>query len=515
MNVKSHHHSRNLWFKISVFCGIALGIGLLTQTFVSYRYVSKILIREEADRELARDAGALGKAVESTDVRDQALLSEITEEVRQELPQIAWINLLDVNGKPLARSGTVAASIYSPQALRAALGQPEGLSAVISTGRGPVLLRARPLRPPVPQDHASNSFASQIPPPQLVAEIAIYLDGVAAPFGRLRLNSLVECLSALALVIAMCIMSLRFREYVVGMRLSKELALAHRVQQELLPETNSVPGISDFAGECISAWQVGGDFYDLFAVGPDQTALVLGDVAGKGMSAALLMSLVQGTVRAASWQPMFTGERVAPQVNEFLCRRTSGDRFISLFWGLYDADQSVLRYVNAGHLPPMLVTRNDSEEFEVRRLEKGGPVLGLLPGAAYQEGKAVVRSGDLFVMFSDGITEAENSEAEQFGDERVFEVIRSNWHKSARDIRDAVLREVQTFLGDLQPQDDQTLVIVRLQTQADYRAVSQRPREIMKKYSAMAAGLASPSSRPSLFAFASATTEQESLGGNP
>ena len=129
----------------------------------------------------------------------------------------------------------------------------------------------------------------------------------------------------------------------------------------------------------------------------------------------------------------------------------------------YDPAASILRYVNAGHLPPMLVHREQNGSFLVERLEDGGPVLGLLPGSLYFQGEVAIGPGDLLVMFSDGITEAENTRGDDFGERRLLAAICNNWDAATRDLCDGVLGHLQSFLGDLDPQDDQTLMIVRPQ----------------------------------------------------
>jgi len=294
-------------------------------------------------------------------------------------------------------------------------------------------------------------------------EMAVYLSTVAAPFERLRASSIIGCSAALALLIAMIAVGLTFNRYLQGKQLARELELARRVQADLLPSVESAPGQLDFTGRCIPAWQVGGDFYDVFEVDPGQLALVLGDIAGKGMPAALLSGLVQGVVRAVSWMLRSGGlERAVQELNELLCLRTADDRFASLFWCQYEPETSSLRYVNAGHLPPMIVRRDPAGRFQVERLEAGGPVLGLLPQVSYRGGQARAGAGDLLVMFSDGITEAANANGDDFGEQGLLKTVCDNWDCEPRRIGDAVFEQLRLFLGDDPPQDDQSLVIVRL-----------------------------------------------------
>jgi sigma-B regulation protein RsbU (phosphoserine phosphatase) len=209
---------------------------------------------------------------------------------------------------------------------------------------------------------------------------------------------------------------------------------------------------------------VGGDFYDVFADKHGRIGLMLTDVAGKGLPAALLSSLIQGALRASSWTSDAVLQAVAAeQLNDFLCARTAPERFASMICCYYEPKTSILRYVNAGHLPPMLVHREHDGSFSVRRLEDGGPVLGLLPGTFYLQGEVTVDPGDLLIMFSDGITEAENMSGEDFGEARLLAAIYNNWHADTQDLCDGVLCHLRSFLGELDPHDDQTLMIIRPQ----------------------------------------------------
>jgi sigma-B regulation protein RsbU (phosphoserine phosphatase) len=195
--------------------------------------------------------------------------------------------------------------------------------------------------------------------------------------------------------------------------------------------------------------------------------MVLGDVSGKGLPAALLMGVVQGAVRASS----VTGaaahhEQAAERLNHLLCMKTARERFVSLFWCYFDRRASVLRYVNAGHLPPLLVRREGGGQQKVIRLDSGGPVLGLLPGARYTQAEVRAEPGDLLVVFSDGILEAANSQDEEFGEAGVIASVERNWNRPPREVCGAILADVRAFLGKELPQDDQTLLVIRLDVAA-------------------------------------------------
>jgi sigma-B regulation protein RsbU (phosphoserine phosphatase) len=177
----------------------------------------------------------------------------------------------------------------------------------------------------------------------------------------------------------------------------------------------------------------------------------------------LLMGVVQGAVRASCGTGAAANhEQAADRLNHLLCMKTARERFVSLFWCFFDRKASVLRYINAGHLPPLLVRYEDEGEPRIVRLDQGGPVLGLLPGARYSQAVEPVMPGDLLVVFSDGILEATNSSDDEFGEQGIVSAIEKHWSRPPSEICAAVLEAVRVFLGKELPHDDQTLLIVRL-----------------------------------------------------
>jgi serine phosphatase RsbU (regulator of sigma subunit) len=436
------------------------------QMIAAYRFVSSDLVQREAERETNRKIVAVEQMGRIAGTQDTGQLSEIVNETVRESPtQIAWLRILQLDGTPVAAVGAPSEKLYSRSRMHQAIENHEILSKIMNTPSGRVLVTARPFHAELgPFSGAANGEGHQSPPRPLIVEIAVYLDSLAAPFGPLRVRVLTGIMAALALVIAMIVIGLRFGPYLRGKQLQQQADVARTVQLDLMPPTESIPEYLDFAGACIPAGQVGGDFYDVCADKKSRIGLMLTDVAGKGLPAALLSSLIQGALRAISWtSDALVQAGAAQQLNDFLCARSAPERFASMICCYYDPRASTLRYVNAGHLPPMLVHRGQNGTFSVQRLEDGGPVLGLLPGAFYLQGEVAVGPGDLLVMFSDGITEAENTSGEDFGESRLLEAICNNWDAPTRNLCDAVLGDLRSFLGDLDPQDDQTLMIIRLQ----------------------------------------------------
>jgi Stage II sporulation protein E (SpoIIE) len=458
--------NRALILKSCVAGGLTLGAVLLAQMMGAYRFVSNDLVEREAQRETNRKIVAVEQMARVVGTQGTGQLSEITNETVRESPaQIAWLRILQLDGTPVAAVGVPAEKLYSRSRMQQAIENHEVLSKIVATPSGRVLVTARPFHPePGPYSGTAKSEDRKSPPRPLAVEIAVYLDSVAAPFGPLRFRVLTGSMAALALVIAMIVIGLRFGPYLSGKQLQQQADVARTVQLDLMPPVESIPKDLNFAGACVPAWHVGGDFYDVFADKNGLIRLMLTDVAGKGLPAALLSSLIQGALHATSWtSDALLQSGAAEQLNDFLCARSAPERFASMICCYYDPKTFTLRYVNAGHLPPMLVHREQNGAFSVQRLKDGGPVLGLLPGSFFLQGEVAVGPGDVLVMFSDGVTEAENTSGEDFGEARLLETVCNNWDTDTRNICDAVFGDLRSFLGDLDPQDDQTLMIVRLQ----------------------------------------------------
>jgi serine phosphatase RsbU (regulator of sigma subunit) len=458
---------RYLWFKASIALGALLGLVLLVQSILTYRFVASSMVRLEAKRESDRKLQAIIRGTRQAGSRDLATLRPLMDELITEAPlQIAWMRVLDMTGKELAHSGrTAGAPVYAADTLDKIVEDRERLPDVRKTPEGTALVTLNPLfvgLPPAARP-AARGLARALPGVGLI-EIAIYLNGVSTRFGPLRQNLIVGCSAAVALWAAVIVIAFRFRNYLRGKQVEEQLAMARLVQFDLLPPGKLLTRDLEFAARCVPAWQVGGDFYDAFETDGHQIALILGDVSGKGLSAALVMGVVQGAVHASNVTGAASNhEQSAERLNQLLCMKTARERFVSLVWCCFDPIASVLGYINAGHLPPLLVRQKVDGSFEVERLEEGGPVLGVLPGATYRQARVAIQPGDLLVVFSDGISEAANARDEEFGEARILAAVEENWAGSPAEILDAVLARVRTFLGKELPHDDQTLMVVRLQ----------------------------------------------------
>jgi serine phosphatase RsbU (regulator of sigma subunit) len=278
----------------------------------------------------------------------------------------------------------------------------------------------------------------------------LYLD--SRERGYLRHVGLLHALAAEAAVV---IENARlYREVVEKERADQELRIAAEIQQSLLPPPEHSAAIADLAAVTVPCRAVGGDLFDYVSQDDGTFGFVVGDVAGKGTSAALLTAVVQGLFAAEAG---LTGSAsaVLERVNRALCRRAVAARFVTAFFGQLCKDGQ-LSYCNAGHNPPFLLKGK-----RLVRLEKGGPVLGLFEHAVYDTGEETMSSGDLLVMYSDGVTEAENVDGEEFGDERLAETILSSRAGSAGDVRDAVQLAVRQFSGAAPVRDDVTVMVIK------------------------------------------------------
>ncbi len=240
------------------------------------------------------------------------------------------------------------------------------------------------------------------------------------------------------------------------LKLQEEYRVAGRIQADLLPKTSPVLGGYDIAGKSVPAEEMGGDYFDFIPLGSNKLAVSVGDVSGKGLSAALLMAHAQATVRGQTMLDPSPGACLR-HVNPLLHKSTGPEKFITLFYGVLDAGTHRFSFSNAGHTLPFLFSRGVAP----RRLEAGGLMLGVQETFPYEEESIDLKPDDLLVMFSDGITEAINDHDVQFDDDRLSSVIRDHWNEPAREIVDAILRAVREFAGGAQQTDDMTLVVLK------------------------------------------------------
>lgn len=239
-------------------------------------------------------------------------------------------------------------------------------------------------------------------------------------------------------------------------RMERELELATEIQQRFQPSAPPKMEGYEFQGISFSCYEIGGDYYDFISKHDGKMLIALGDVSGKGTAAALLMSSLHAAIHAQV-AAKSTLEETINSVNRYLAENTPANRFVTLFIAELSPQTGVLRYINAGHNPP-LVGRVDGS---IEQLSSGGFPLGILPAAEFEVGEVPLRSGEALVIYSDGVSEANNLLEDEFGVERLSEVIKNNLNASAAGIRDKVESALSAFTETAPANDDITLVIVK------------------------------------------------------
>ena len=239
-------------------------------------------------------------------------------------------------------------------------------------------------------------------------------------------------------------------------RMERELELATEIQQRFQPSGPPVVEGYEFQGISFSCYEIGGDYYDFIERHDGKMLVALGDVSGKGTAAALLMSSLHAAIHGQIAAKRSLDETIT-SVNEYLAENTPANRFVTLFIAELDPATGEVRFINAGHNPPLLARADGT----IEQLESGGLPLGIMPFSEYEAGTVQLRPGDALVIYSDGVSEANNLDEDEFGMERLSAVIRANVTASASGIRDKVESALSEFTGTAAPNDDITLVIVK------------------------------------------------------
>ncbi|MFZ2054435.1 MAG: SpoIIE family protein phosphatase [Candidatus Aminicenantales bacterium] len=239
-------------------------------------------------------------------------------------------------------------------------------------------------------------------------------------------------------------------------KFQKELALAAQIQKDFLPKKNPVCDRLDIAWTFVPCNQVGGDYYDFVSIDPCRLAIIVADVSGKGISAALLMASLRAAL-IAEIGPQFRLETVAGKLNGFVHSSSASNRFISCFVCDLDMTTGQLRYVNAGHNPPIIF----SKDGKVRRLDPTGFCLGMFPSVSYDVAEVTVDKAETVVLYTDGITDARNSANQDFGENNLISLLKKNAKKPAAEIISKVNAELCAFTSGVDPFDDMTLIVLK------------------------------------------------------
>jgi len=270
-------------------------------------------------------------------------------------------------------------------------------------------------------------------------------------------NDDLEVLMLLASQVAIIIEKVMLHDQLIEkQRLETQLEVARQVQLELLPPRDPQLSGFDISAYNFPTEEVSGDYYDWVRIFDDQIGIVIADVSGKGVPAALLMAFLRASLRAAThigYAPHISMSKV----NYLLWESIERNQFVTAFYGILDATNRTLAYSNAGHNPALLMERDGTARFE----ERGGVPLGMFRDSRYYEYFETIEPGQLLVLYTDGLTEAMNVTEEEYGKERLVEAVRQCRHLSARDMVDQIHRDIIAWTEGRGAHDDVTIFIIK------------------------------------------------------
>ncbi len=246
-------------------------------------------------------------------------------------------------------------------------------------------------------------------------------------------------------------------------RVNREMEIAREVQERLFPQQMPNLPRATLAGHCRPALGVGGDYYDVFDLGEGRTGLAVGDVSGKGISAALLMASLRASLRGVTLDNPRDFANLMDKVNRLVFEASASNRYATFFFAAFDARTRRLECVNAGHNPPILLRTGVDGNTETLRLEADGPVVGLLPLAPYTEQAMTLMPGDLLLLYTDGISEAMTHDDEEWGEDRLIASAEKVKNKNACEILRDIFNDADAFTAGAPQHDDMTLLVLKLE----------------------------------------------------
>ena len=455
---KSNETDNPRWFQLWIASGLALAVLLLVTSIHTYVIVSRRLMVDHLRSDLSSQVAMMDQQVRRSAVQNDSQLPAILQQaIERSNGQITWIEIQDSQGSTVSQAGAPMKPMFSIDYIRSQIQNRQPIFNMVGTRAGTVLVEVFPFRLPGATPRRGG------------VQIAAFLEGGGVALWPLKRSLMINSSAALMLLISLIAIALRLRSYIVGRRLEQEVEIARSVQRDLLPSSKRELDGFEVAADYLPASRVSGDFYDAFRVRTERAAFVLGDVSGKGLPAALLMGVMHGAVRSSSWtESPQQHQEATRQINGLLCERAATERYATMFWSYFDPQSQHLKYINAGHCPPLLLKA--SQRNTILRLSIGGPALGLLADAEYQQGSVRLEPGDVMVLYSDGIVEATNAADEEFGEDRVLAIVKAHPDDTAEAIRNHILVATEAFTGQSVPQDDRTLVVIV------YQGVAQRMR---------------------------------------
>ncbi|UCH84920.1 MAG: SpoIIE family protein phosphatase, partial [Candidatus Latescibacterota bacterium] len=238
-------------------------------------------------------------------------------------------------------------------------------------------------------------------------------------------------------------------------RLKNEVLLAREIQLNLIPKSPPHHPFLELSGRMASSVEVGGDYFDYFELEPGRIGMVIGDVSGKGVPAAMLMSSLQAVFKNVAVRDKMDPASVIEELNTYLCSNAKTEQFATFFYGILDVGSGSFTFCNAGHCPALLLKRH-----YVDRLGEGGMILGIKPDWRYREGSVRFDSGDLLCLYTDGVTEQQDHTGNEYGEGNLIDFLRTNGNLPINDLQESLFASVLAF-GDDHQQDDITNVIAR------------------------------------------------------
>jgi serine phosphatase RsbU (regulator of sigma subunit) len=239
-------------------------------------------------------------------------------------------------------------------------------------------------------------------------------------------------------------------------KMDKELSLAAQIQTDFLPkETPACDGF-DISGYMNPCYQVGGDYYDYIPIGTDRLGVTIADVSGKGVSASLLMASLRASLHSEV-HLHYDMEKMTKKLNDFIHRSSAINSFITFFYCELNMKSGELRFINAGHNPPIVMDKKG----KINRLESCGLCLGMFPDVEYEAKTIALNPGDTTLLFTDGITESRNKDNKEFEEERLIKFLKKHFKLPAKELITEIQSEMETFTANAEPMDDQTVVVIK------------------------------------------------------
>ena len=239
-------------------------------------------------------------------------------------------------------------------------------------------------------------------------------------------------------------------------KMEKELSLASQIQRDFLPKENPKSKGFEIAGANVPCYQVGGDYYDFIDIDPDRIGITIADVSGKGVSASLLMASLRAALQSEVHSE-YEIEKMVKKLNDFVHRSSGTNKFITFFFSELNKKTSELKYINAGHNPPLII----NPKGNVHRLESSGFCLGMFPNVDYKMEKLNLCVGDTALLFTDGITESRNKDNEEFEEQRMIQLLKKHSKIGAQDLIEKINQELEEFTVGTEQMDDQTIVVIK------------------------------------------------------